>query len=409
MQDTDKNTPEPLTPNPDPAPLGLIDYLAVIFKYRRMIAGISIAAAIISIVYALLLPNIYTARTLVLPAQEDRGMASAMMSQMGGLASLAIGAGAPLGRPSTADLYVSILKSESVKDPIIDRFKLAEVYRKKYRMDLYEMLDRICSITAGKKDGIITITVSDRDPRRAAAMANAFVEELAMLAIHLNAAGAGENRSFLEERLATAKAELAKAEENLKFFQARNKAVQVTAQAEATIKGVAELRAQLAVQEVQLATLRRQFTDSSQEVKNLVTSVGNLRAQIAKLEGAGENSAIPSVGSVPGIGQEYVRLMREFKIQESLVELLAKQYELTKLSEVRDVSPIQVIQVAKVPERKSKPARRNIVITAVLGGLLFSFLLVFVREYIALMPEENRLRWKELLAFLPIGIKKTSD
>src|SRR5208337_839852 len=329
--DLDSDSSLDSRPSP-PRPPSLIDYLQVIAKHSRMIIKITLAAAVISLIYSLTLPNIYTAKTLILPTQEDKGMMSAMMSQLGGLAILAGGAGVPLGGPTTTDLYVSMLKSEAVKDPIIDRFRLMEVYKNKYRTDAYKDLDKKVAVSAGKKDGIITITVDDKDPKRAAEMANTYVEELGKLAIRLTVTGAGQNRTFLEERLTKAKADLAKAEEDLKAFQTKNKAVQVTAQAEATIKGVAELRAQLAVQEVQLATYRRQFTESSQEVKNLTTSVSNLRGQIAKLEGGGGNSAIPSVGSVPTIGQEYVRIMREFKIQESLVELLTKQYEMARLS-----------------------------------------------------------------------------
>lgn len=403
MQDTEKNSFEPRTSNPDTASPGFIDYLAVILKYRRMIFRITIAAAIVSLVYTLFLPNIYTAKTMILPTQDDKGMMSAIMGQLGGLTTLAGGVGASIGGPTTADLYVSMLKSDTVKDPIIDRFRLLDLYGKTYRTDAYKILDKNSSISLGKKDGIITIAVSDKDPKRAAAIANAYVKELGSLAVRLNVADAGRNRDFLEERLVKARAELSEAEENLKTFQAKNKAVSVTAQAEATIKGVAELRAQLAAQEVQLATYRRQYTDSSQEVKNLVTSVANLRTQIAKLEGDGGESALPSVGSVPTIGQEYIRLMREYKIQESLVEILTKQYEMSKLSEVKDVPPLQVIQSAKVPERKSKPSRIKIVFIITMAAFFFSVFRAFFLENIARMTESDRMRWEVLKGFGVFG------
>jgi uncharacterized protein involved in exopolysaccharide biosynthesis len=259
MQQDANKIPGP--PQPFPA-VGLIDYLQVIAKWSRMIFLVTLVAAVISLVYSLFLPNVYTAKTMILPAQEDKGMMSAMMAQFGGMAALAGVTGVPIGGATAADLYVSMLKSEEVKDPIIDRFKLMEVNKDKYRTDTYKALDKNAVIVAGKKDGIITITVDDKDPKRAAALANAYVEELGNLAIRLNVTGAGQNRTFLEERLGKAKADLARAEENLKAFQSKNKAVQVTAQAEAAIKGVAEMRAKLAAQEVQLATYRRQFTES---------------------------------------------------------------------------------------------------------------------------------------------------
>lgn len=374
-------------------------YLGIFFKHRRMILLLTLAATFTSAIYALFLPNIYTAKTLILPAQEDRGLMSSMMSQLGGLAGLAGGMGGAIGGPTTADLYVSMLKSEAVKDPIVDRFNLMAVYETKYRVDAYKVLDRNMSVLLGKKDGIITLTVSDQDPNRAAALANAFVEELGHLAVRLNVTGAGENRTFLAERLAKANADLSRAEENLKAFQAKHKAVSVTAQAEATIKGVAELRAQLAAQEVQLATYRRQFTDSSQEVKNLVISVGNLRSQIAKLEGEGGGSALPSVGTLPSIGQEYVKLVRELKIQESLVELLTKQHEMAKFSEAKEVMPVQVIQHAKAPERKSGPARTKLVLFTAFFVLCGSIFGALILEKSSSAPKGDSTAWKDFLTF----------
>lgn len=370
--------------------INLIDSLQVIARRSRMIATTTVTAAVLGLVVSFLLPKTYTAKTMILPAQEDKGLMSAMLAgQVAGLAGLA---GASVGVPTTAELYVSMLKSEAVKDPIIDQFKLMQVYDNNYRADTFKKLEKKVSVSAGKKDGIITITVDDEDPKRAAAMANAYVEELGKLAVRLNATGAGQNRAFLGERLASAKADLVKAEDDLKTFQARNKAVQVNSQTEATIKRIADLKAQLAISEVQLATYRRQLTESSQEVKGLKTAISNLNSQIAQLEGKGGSDALPSVGSVPAIGQEYVRLMREFKNQESLVELLTKQYEVARLTEAKDVSPFQVILKARVPEKKSRPLRSLIVLLTTLAGLLGSVFTVFVLDALHGLPDEEKKR-----------------
>jgi len=385
-----QNTPQPSTPT-----VNLLDYVAVLLKQRRLIAGITVAATILSIIIVLLLPSIYTAKAMILPMEDDKGVMGAMLGQLGGLAGIA---GAGLGGPTKAELYMTMLKSETVKDPLIDRFKLLEVYKAKFRVDAYTALDRNVMITTGKKDGVISIAVNDKNPQRAAEMANAYVEELGRLAVRLNMIAAGNNRVYLEERLASAHAELARAEDALKSFQAQNKAVSVTDQAKATIEGVAQLRAQLAVQEVQQATLRRQFTESSQEVKTATATVANLRAQIGELEGmGGGSSSIPSVGNMPQLGQEYLRLMRDFKIQETLVELLTKQYEVTKLSEVKDVSPFQVLQVAKVPEKKSKPVRSKIVAITFILALVGTCTFILARDNFQKMPVANKNRLKDML------------
>lgn len=378
--------------------INLLDLLLVLAKRWRMIVGVTFVAGVIAVLVTLTKPNIYTATTMILPIQDDKGITSTMMAQLGGLSGLAGG----LGGPTTSDLYVTMLKTETVKDPIIDHFSLMDVYKVEYRSDAYKTLDSTAVISLGKKDGVITIAVDDRDPKRAAAIANAYVDELGKVAARLSMGGAGENRVFYEERLATAKANLTKAEDTLKAFQSRNKAVSVTDQAKATLEGVAELRAQLIAKEVELAALRQYMTDESQEVKNLKVFIGNLRGQIARLESGNGGGAIPGLGSVPQLGQEYVRLMREFKIQETLVELLTKQYEMTKLNEAKDISPFQVLQKAKVPERKNKPKRSLIVLLTMLATGFAMIILAFIREFSEHMSGEDRKRWEQILSFFKI-------
>jgi tyrosine-protein kinase Etk/Wzc len=373
---------------------GFVVFRQIITRHARMILAITALSFVTAVVVALLLPSVYCARAMLLPAQEEKGMMNAMLSQMGGLVALAGGA---LGGGSTSDIYVGMLKSETVKDPIIDRFKLMQVYGKKYRTDTYSALDKRVSILAGKKDGIISISVDDRDPKRAADMANAFVEELQKLTVTLNMSGAGKNRSFLEERLIRAKADLVKAEEELKAFQGKNKTINVSEQTKATIEGVARLKAELAAQEVQLSSQRRTLTDSTREVKDLKITIVNLKSQISSLEGAGgAKSAIPSVGSIPILGQDYARLIREFKIQENLVELLTKQYEMARFSEAKDVAPIQVLQKARVPDKRIRPRTGFIVIISTVLALIFSVILCFVFEAYPQMSEIDKSNWKDL-------------
>lgn len=403
MTHIEENNLDPRTSNPEPThddEINLLDLLLVLAKHWKMIVVVPFVAAVITAIITLCMPNIYTAKTMILPGDDDKGgMMGAMMSQLGGLAGFA---GGGLGGANKADLYVTMLKSETVKDPIIDRFRLMELYEAKFRATVYAALDGIANISAGKKDGVITIAVDNEDPKLAAAIANAYVDELGKLAAKLNMTGAGKNRAFLEDRLTKTKVDLAAAEDTLKSFQTRNKAVAVNDQAKATLEGVAQLGAQLIAQEVQLATLRQQFTDESQEIKSTKATIANLRGQITRLEGSGAGGAMPGVGAMPQLGQEYMRLMREFKIQEALVELLTKQYEMTKLNEAKDLAPFQVLQSAKAPERKSKPKRSLMVIMAAFASGFLMVLVAFVREFGARMNEEDRKRWQELQRLLPL-------
>jgi len=392
MQQTNVNNTGSQLPHSFP---GLLDYLLVIAKYKKMIFFTTCGVAILAVLVTLLMPNIYTAKAMLIPSDDDSGSMGALMSQLGGLTGTG---GVSISTKTTGNLYVTMLKSETIKDPIIDRFKLIDLYEAKYRDDIYRELDKITVITLGKKDGVITIMVDDKDPKRAADMANAYVEELGKLAAGLSMTGAGKNRLFLEKRIAEARADLSRAEDSLKSFQSRNKAISVTDQAQATIAGVAQLRAQLAIKEVELGTLRRQYTDTSQEVKAARATVANLRAQIGGLEGrGGGSSSIPSVGNMPQLGQEYVRLMREFKIQEAVVEMLTKQYEVSKLSEVKDVAPFQVLQKAKVPEKKSKPARKRLLSISVFSAFFVSCIASILLDKFKNAPVVENIGWLRML------------
>lgn len=390
----------PLTANPKADEINLLDLLLILAKNWKLIVGVPFVVAVITALITLTMPNIYTAKAMILPGDDNNGgMLSAMMGQLGGLASLA---GGGLGGGTKADLYVTLMSSEAIEGPIIDRFKLMELYKAKFRASAYKALGDSTSISIGKKDGVITIAVDDKDPKLAAAIANAYVDELGKLAAKLNMSGAGKNLAYLEESLTKAKVGLAQAEETLKSFQTRNKAVSVTDQAKATLEGVAQLRAQLIAQEVQLATLRQQFTDESQEVRSARATIANLRGQIARLEGSGSEGSMPGVGAMPTLGQEYLRLMREFKIQETLVELLTKQYEMTKLNEAKDVVPFQLLLPAEAPELKSKPKRSLIVIMSAFASGFLMVLVAFVREFGANMNDEDRNRWQTLKKTLPL-------
>ncbi len=384
--------------NSNPDTINLLDYLEAIAKHKRMIIRTALVVFFLSIIYSLLLPNIYSSTAKIIPPQRDQGLMSMMMGPIGG--SMSSLAGDLLGKGSPADMYVSILGSDVVSDAIIDRFKLIEAYGKKYRIDTYKELDKKVDITAGKKDGIISITVEDKDPKQAADIANAYIEELTKLTVDLNISGASQNKAYLEERLIKAKVDLRNAEDSLKFFQSKNKAVDITEQAKGTIKGVADLEGQLAIEEVKLSSFKRIFTDASQEVKNQQAVVANLKGQISKFEGMRSGDSIPGVGSVPELEQQYLRLMREFKIQETLVESLTKQYEIAKLSEAKDISSIEVLQKARVPDKKTRPRRTVMVLSSTFTAGFIAMLYAFIIEAGAQMPEEDRIRLKKIMAMI---------
>lgn len=379
--------------------INLLDLLLVLVRNKRLILGVCAATLVLTTVITLLIPNIYTATARILPPQQEK---SSLGTLMGGMSDLAVLAGLSVGGGS-GDLYVGMLQSRTVADAIIDRFDLMSVYSEKYRVHTYEELKEHAAIALGKKDGIITISVEDKDPQRAAAMANAFVEEIKRLNVRLNLSSAGRERAFLEERLVLVKEDLRRTEETLKKFQEENRAIKIDDQATAMIESISRLRAELASKEVEVGVLLTYQTEQNSQVKALREAISQIKAQLRRLEQAPGGQALAedrfiSTSEVPALGVQYARLLRDFKIQETLFELLTKQFEVAKVSEAKATSTIQVIDEAVVPDRKSKPTRSLIVFLATLAAGCMGILWVFVREYSGKMTEEDRLRWAEVKA-----------
>jgi len=299
--------PEAVRPDP-------VHYFHVVVRYKKNIITITLLTSILAAIYSLFLPNIYTARAKILPLQQQTSMLPSALMQ-GAMANIP---GDLFTEKTPAKLYAELLKIESLREPIIERYNLLAVYKKKYRQDVQAKLNENVAILAGK-EGIITVAVDDKDPKRAAAMANDLIEELQKMTVKSNSTGAGNNRAFLEERLTKAKAELDIAADNLKKFQEKNKALSFTDQAAGSIKGIAELEAQVADKEVQLALLRRTLTDSMAEVKNLKTVIANLKAQIARYESGKGGGVVPMLGSAPELAKEYLTVLLSFKTNEAII------------------------------------------------------------------------------------------
>jgi tyrosine-protein kinase Etk/Wzc len=365
----------------------LLEGLQVLVKRKSLIIKVCGGAIITSIVFSLLLPNIYSATAKVLPPQKDTSAGlSALLGQAGGLAGLAAGG---LGG-SGGELYLGILKSRSVGDAVIKRLDLVNVYQTKTLEAARKRLGGTVKVLAGK-DGIISIIAEDKDPNRAALLANTIVDELGKTTVRLNLSKAGTERAFLEKRLDLVKKDLRTAEEDLKTFAARNKIVHVESQASASIAAIARIKAELASREVQLAVLKNQQTEQSPEVQAIQTGLTRLRQELGTLAGNGDSGdGIPAIGNVPRVGIEYTRKLRELKTQEAIFEQLTKQYEVAKLSEAKDTSSLQILDEAVVPVHKSKPLRAVIVVLSTVAALFVSIVIVFVQDFLSKMSNEDR-------------------
>jgi uncharacterized protein involved in exopolysaccharide biosynthesis len=369
-----------------------LDVLIFLVRHRRVLLLAPLAAAIVAAAISFALPNMYAGVTKILPPQQSQSSAAFMLAQLGSLANLP---GSSLGIKNPNDLYVGMLKSRTVADNLISRFGLKDLYARDTLHDTRRELEERTTISHGR-DGIITIRFEDRDRKRAADVANGYVEELYKLTQRLAVTEAGHRRLFLEGQLKAARNGLADAEISLKKTQETTGLIKLDEQGKAIIEAVANLRAQIAAKEVEAGAMRLFATEQNPGYLRVQQEIGGLRTELARLEksnrSGGGDIFVPT-GRVPEAGLEYLRRLREVKYYETVFELLAKQYEIAKIDEARDASIVQVLDRAVEPDKKSSPQRARIVIvTAILAfiGTLLWALMRDAHERAKDDPEQSR-------------------
>lgn len=375
--------------------ISLFDLALVLVKHKKLLFRLPLAFVVCALAYGFIVKPVFEAKTTMLPPQQQQSSASAMLASLGGLAG---GAGAALGIKNPNDLYIAMLQSRQVADKLIASFKLQEYFEAKTMTDTRKELQEITKIASGK-DGLISISVEDHSPKLAADIANAYVAELRSLSKTLAVTEAGQRRQFFESQLLKTKQSLVDAEVGLKQTQQRTGVLQLEAQGKATVEALATLRAQIASRQVQLSAMKNFATDQNPDVQRTRAELEGLQTQLHQLtRGGNDDDVVLSRSKMPEVGLEYIRKMRELKYQETLFELLSKQYELAKLDEAKDGANIQVLDVATPPERKSKPKRATLILLAGIGGFFLACILAFVLEAIgkSKASPEGRLRWAAL-------------
>jgi uncharacterized protein involved in exopolysaccharide biosynthesis len=361
----------------------LVDTLIVLGRYRRSLVLWPILAAVVATALGLAWPKTYTGATKIMPPQQNQSAASAMLAQMGGLAGAAGGA---LGMKNPSDLFIGMLKSDTVADALIARFKLQELYDKKFLVDTRKEL-RGESRFVADKSGIITIETDGPSPQLAADLANAYVAELHRLTSTLAVTEAAQRRVFFEAQLKQTNEKLGDAEAKLRQAIDQGGLVSVDAQGRAAMETVARLRAQISAKEIQIGAMRAYATAGNPDMRRAEQELVAMRQELNRLESGTAPGLRPGLGTDDGgaaaTGVGNIRLLREVKYNEVMFELLAKQYEMARVDESKDAPVIQVMDKAAPPEKKSKPKLRVIVPFAFVLGLVAAVVAALARHALA--------------------------
>jgi tyrosine-protein kinase Etk/Wzc len=353
--------------------ISLLDLAIALGEEKKTLFAIPAITTTLAIVVSLLMPPIFTAKTVMMPPQQQQSGAASALASLGALAGFAGAAGVK----SPDEMYIAFLQSEALQNELIKKFDLRERYKTKTFVDTRNAMKGIIKIAADKKAGLINVEVSDKDPEFAAKLANAHVEELRNLMGRLAVTDAQQRRVFFEQAITKTQNELAEAEAN--FRAAKEKSgMQVTAViAETSVRAGAEMRAQIAAKEVQLAAMSSFATSQNPDVQRLGGELAALRSQLRKLEmgsGADEKSS--------PLQQLAVKSYRDIKAREAMMGVLVAQYESARVDEAKEGPLIQQVDVALPPERRSSPKRALIVLVSAFVGLFLGLLVAFVRRAI---------------------------
>ncbi len=347
-----------------------LEVLLVLSHRRKSIVAVTLAAAALAGLISLFLPNLYTTTTTILPPEQSQSAATALVGQIGLLSGLS---GADLGLKNPSDVFIAMLKSRTVQDAIINQFDLRKVYREKRYQDARKKLGERSDIFT-EKEGLISVSVTDSDPNRAAEMANAYVEQLRALNQNLAVSEAAQRRLFYEQKLASEREDMAHAELALKQAEEKSGLIQPDAQGRAMIEAIANARAQVGIKEVQLQAMRTYATANNPDLKRAEQELAGLRGQLARLErstgdAANGNPEIPTQ-RLPQAELDYIRRARDLKYHEALYEFLNKQLEAARIDEAKEAVVVQVVDKAVPPEKRSAPHRLWIMLAATVVAFL---------------------------------------
>lgn len=354
--------------------------LRMLCNERRFLVRVSVIGFVLATVSAFLIPKVYSSQVQIMPPDTQ---STGALSLMAGLAGQTGGLGAVasdlFGMKSTGALFIGVLQSRTVQDRIVQRFDLKKIYGTTMQDTARQKLAQNTGISEDRKSGIILLNVNDRDPKRAAAIAGAYVDELDTLMAQLTTSSARRERVFLEQRLNSVKQDLDSAEKDFSQFASKNGTIDITEEGKAMVGAAATLEGQLMAAQSELEGLKQIYSDNNVRVRATQARITELHRQLANFSGKPETAADASAGSstdlypslrhLPILGVPYADLYRRLKIEEAVYETLTKEYELAKVQEAKEIPTVKVLDPPEVPERKSYPPRLQIMVLGTFLGL----------------------------------------
>jgi tyrosine-protein kinase Etk/Wzc len=369
------------------------EFITVTVRFRWFLFWFVLVVSVAATTYALLSPKWYKAAASVLPAEKND-----LLSTLSGISSLTKGfsAGKGLaalaGTNSESDKYVAILKSGTITDDIIKKFDLRKEYEKDN--DFYEKVVKEwqsnCEFDI-QNEGTLTIGVYDKDPKKAAEIANYLIDKLNEVNTNLGVQNAKANRIFVEKRYLQSKNDIDSLESMMKMFQEKYGVIAVPEQLEATVKSMSTIYVDFYQKELQFNVLKQTYGADHPMTKKAKIELDEMKKKINDLN-AGKDDSQKDVKllipfkQAPKLSNEYLKIYQNLKIQYTILEFIQPLYEQAKIEEVRNTPSVLVLDRAGAPERKAKPKASLYALTAMVTSLVVGYLIVF---FIVLMQKSK--------------------
>jgi len=378
--------------------LKLTRFLRLCWARRRMVFGILAIGFLTSLLIAFSEPSEYTSTTSLMPPNGNSSYSSLMSLLTSASSSASLGSEA-LGLSTPGELFVTILFSRNVQDNLITRFDLVRYYKSRLTEDARKSLTADTKIVQDRKSGVITISFTAKDPVLASNIAQGYVVELDRVVTEDSTSSARRERIFLEGRVKDVKQQLDDSAKALSQFSAKSGTIDMPTQARSMMDAGLKLQSELIEGRSQLAALRQTYSEDNARVRAVEARNTELQRQIDEMDGRHQGSGsdgnantsgYPSADQLPALGLTYYDLERKMRVDEALWEALTKQYETAKVEEAEQIPTVRVLDAANVPQRKSGPSRRLIMMIGALLSLLAAFISVLAGTFWEEMdPEEE--------------------
>ncbi len=373
-------------------------FLELLARRRGLILSLVLVVTIGAAIISFLLPQWFLATALLLPPPDESTRGG--LSQLTEIATYTGGVRLP-GLVTPNDVYARMLRSRRVADKIVEKFNLMERYEAPNATALYLVLGQR-TVVGVTEEGLLSISVEDRDPKMAADMVTAYVNELIQLNRELLSSTARQKREFIEARLNEIKGQLDSARKELESFQLENRTVNLDEQASMALNQAVQLKIQQASLELDINMNLKVLGEHHPSLIEKRQRLSLINQQLAKLEwGGGRDSSFFSVpiSAIPELRGRYESLFARVQVNESLYSTLLELYEQARIQEQENSPTIAVLDWPRVPDIRYRPQRTVIVLAAFICSLILAVFLAAWLEFVKRMKESQPRDYDRLTIF----------